>query len=533
MKPPTAHTRVLHLEDNDHDAELVRRTLEEGGIYVDMTRVMKRSTFVEALDQGAFDLILSDYSMPGFDGGSALDIARKKCPATPFVFVSGTIGEEAAIRSLKNGAANYVLKDRLDQLAAAIRTTLQESTEQQNAEQSLHALRQRADLFQQISQTVTDLVCVLDSHGRRLYTSPSYQSLFGAEPLHGTNAFDDIHPEDRERIRQMFQHTIKTGLGHQTEFRLLLKDRSIRYLQSHAAAIRDPEANAVILVSRDVTKRHCIEENLKASEECFRSVIQTANDAIVVADPNGNIITWNAAAQRMFAYAESEALGQPLTMLLAERYRDGRAAGLPLNPNSDRAGVSRFLALAVELHGLRKDQTEFPLELSFSTWKKENQCFYSAIFRDITERKQLIDQLRSQAALIEHATDAICVINMEAQITYWNKSASLLYGWSATEAVGKMAHDLLFKSRPAQASEAFRTLIEKCEWEGDMHQVTRAGKKIFVHSRWILMHDSDGTAKSILVINSDITGKKKLEGQFARAQRLESVCGLAGGIAHD
>src|SRR6185503_16339016 len=101
--------RVLYLEDNDQDAELVRRRLGDEGIALEVTRVMKRETYLEALDQGQFDLILSDYSMPGFDGGSALVLAKEKCPQTPFVFVSGTIGEEVAIESLKNGAANYVL----------------------------------------------------------------------------------------------------------------------------------------------------------------------------------------------------------------------------------------------------------------------------------------------------------------------------------------------------------------------------------------------------------------------------------------
>src|SRR5947207_597414 len=95
------HTRVLHLEDNDHDAELVRRTLADDGIHVEVTRVMKRQTFTDALEEGAFDLILSDYSMPGFDGGSALALAHERCPETPFVFVSGTLGEQAAIQSLK------------------------------------------------------------------------------------------------------------------------------------------------------------------------------------------------------------------------------------------------------------------------------------------------------------------------------------------------------------------------------------------------------------------------------------------------
>src|SRR5689334_6408028 len=153
----TPPLRVLHLEDNDHDAELVRRTLADDDINIEVTRVMKQQTFVDALENGAFDLIISDYSMPGFDGGSALALARKKCPQTPFVFVSGTIGEEAAVQSLKKGAANYVLKGRLQQLPEVIRSTLTEAAERRHADDSLQALQQQANLFHQISETVTDL----------------------------------------------------------------------------------------------------------------------------------------------------------------------------------------------------------------------------------------------------------------------------------------------------------------------------------------------------------------------------------------
>src|SRR5439155_1446993 len=103
----------------------------------------------------------------------------------------------------------------------------------------------------------------------------------------------------------------------------------------------------------------------------------------------------------------------------------------------------------------------------------------------------------------------------------------------SAEVMGKPAHDLLFKARPQQSTEAFRILIDKSEWEGEMQQITRSGEEIIVHSRWTLMHDSEGTARSILVINSDITEKKQLEAQFLRTQRLESVGRLAGGIAHD
>lgn len=154
--------------------------------------------------------------------------------------------------------------------------------------------------------------------------------------------------------------------------------------------------------------------------------------------------------------------------------------------------------------------------------------------RDITERKESEERMREQAALLDKAQDAILVRNLEGSITYWNKSAQRLYGWTAEEVVSKNVNELLYKKEESsQPNEVQKSVIEMGEWSGELHHVTKDGRKITVESRWTLMHDNKGKPKSILVINTDITGRKKLEEQFLRAQRMESIGTLAGGIAHD
>jgi signal transduction histidine kinase len=120
--------RILHLEDDRHDAELIRATLETGGITCDIIYVQGRADFMATLLHGDIDLILSDFSLPAFDGMSALKVAHARWPATPFIFVSGTLGEERAIDSLQRGATDYVLKQRLTRLVPAVRRALQEVT---------------------------------------------------------------------------------------------------------------------------------------------------------------------------------------------------------------------------------------------------------------------------------------------------------------------------------------------------------------------------------------------------------------------
>jgi PAS domain S-box-containing protein len=158
---------------------------------------------------------------------------------------------------------------------------------------------------------------------------------------------------------------------------------------------------------------------------------------------------------------------------------------------------------------------------------------YVAIRSDITERKRAEEQIREQAALLDQAQDAILVRDLDQNILFWNKGAEKIYGWSAEEVIGKNAVDLLFKERSAQFDAARQAIIQNGEWKGEIHQIRRDDSEIIVESRWTLVRDEQGKPKSILVINTDVTEKKRMESQFLRAQRMESIGTLAGGIAHD
>ena len=152
---------------------------------------------------------------------------------------------------------------------------------------------------------------------------------------------------------------------------------------------------------------------------------------------------------------------------------------------------------------------------------------------EAVERKRTEEQIREQSALLDKAHDAIGVCDLEQHLIYWNKGSEHLYGWSAKEIVGKNANELLYREESPKRIEAKKNVIEKGEWTGELYEVTKTGKEVIVESRWTLVRDDAGKPKSILVINTDITEKKKLEAQFLRSQRMESIGTLAGGIAHD
>src|SRR3989442_12869267 len=151
---PSPALRILHLEDNPADGELIQSMLEAGGIASTMQRVETPADFESALDQGCFDLIMSDQALPGFDGLSAVGLAPKKHPEVPFIFVSGTIGEELAVDSLKQGATDYVLKDRLSRLVTSVERAIREAQERAERRQAEMKLREQAALLDQATDAI-------------------------------------------------------------------------------------------------------------------------------------------------------------------------------------------------------------------------------------------------------------------------------------------------------------------------------------------------------------------------------------------
>lgn len=149
------------------------------------------------------------------------------------------------------------------------------------------------------------------------------------------------------------------------------------------------------------------------------------------------------------------------------------------------------------------------------------------------ERKQAEQKIREQAALLDIATDAIIVLDLDYKIIFWNKGAERLYGWQVSDILGKSSNKLLYKGKSFQLETALKIVFNKGEWQGDLQQITKDGKNLVVESRWTLVYDEAQQAKSILSVSTDITEKKQLEAQFLRAQRMESIGTLASGIAHD
>ncbi len=224
-----AQLRILYLEDDPKDAELVQETLAGDGIACELTRVETQADFIASLEQGGFDLVLADHTLPTFDGMSALSIAQRNWPDLPFIFVSGTLGEEVATEALKVGATDFVLKTRLSRIGPSVQRALRETEERIELNRSEEA-RQRSEAYLAEAQKLSHT----GSFGWEVGSGAIYWSgetfrIFGYEPCAKPTIeliLQRTHPEDRLTLQQFMEGVSRARREFDFEHRLLMPDGS-------------------------------------------------------------------------------------------------------------------------------------------------------------------------------------------------------------------------------------------------------------------------------------------------------------------
>ena len=258
------------------------------------------------------------------------------------------------------------------------------------------------------------------------------------------------------------------------------------------------------------------------------AIVESSDDAIIGKALDGTITSWNSGAEEIYGYRADEVKGRPISILMPPDRADEMPQILKRISRGER--IRHYETVRVT-----KDGRQINVSLAISPIKGGAGTIIgaSAIARDITTHKKDEEQLREQSALLDHAQDAIIVRDLEGRVLYWNKSAERISGWSATEALGKDICDLIYKDNLSHYLEAMSALTQKGEWVGELRQQTKDGREIIAESHWTLVPGQADKPASVFAINTDITEKKKLEAQFLRAQRMESIGTLASGIAHN
>jgi diguanylate cyclase (GGDEF)-like protein/PAS domain S-box-containing protein len=259
---------------------------------------------------------------------------------------------------------------------------------------------------------------------------------------------------------------------------------------------------------------------LRESESRFRSVAEAANDAIIAADRQGRVLSWNPAAERMFGYSAERVLGKPLSLLMPERFRPMHDAGI--KRVGERPESSRIIGQTVEVVGLRADGAEFPIELSLSTWEEGGTRFFGGIIRDIAARKQAEDRAR----VMETAPDPIVRVDALRRIVLVNARTEQLFGYERSELVGRPVEDLFSTGSKSRAADRFHAAIAGAPDLGA--ELTGCRKDGSEFSVDVTLNSTPGQDGSVVVtcILRDVTERRRFETELRRLADHDDLTAL-------
>jgi len=301
------------------------------------------------------------------------------------------------------------------------------------AKRTDEALRESQERYRLLVTKANDIIYRTDAMGRFTLVNPVAMRLmkYSEQELLGRRFIELIHPDHQPAAERFYgRQFIRQQASTYYEFLALAKDGSEVWIgQNVQVLLERGEVVGFQAVARDITERKRAEDALLESEGRLRSIVQSTGDAIILMDTEGRVAFWNHGAEKTFGYSAEEMVGQPMTRIIPERFRDAHQRGVRRVAAAGRLTVQ---ATMLELVGLKKDGTEFPLEFSLAAWTAKSKLFITGIIRDISERKQAEGALRESEAryrrLIESLPAAVYTCDAQGYITLYNQAAVVLWG---------------------------------------------------------------------------------------------------------
>jgi len=518
--------RVLVAEDDEADFDLLTLSLSRGEFDVTALQVQDPAAFAHALSEQAWDIVISDYVMPHFSVPEALRLLRESGQDLPFIVVSGAIGEDTAVTTMRAGAHDYLMKDNLVRLVPAVERELLEAEIRRERRSDLKALRDSEERYREMVENMSSGVAVYEAvdDGADFVFVGFNASAERAEGLSRSallgRSLREVFPGVNEMgLMEVLRRVWQTGeseylppTAYQDEHRFNWKENFVYRLST----------GQVVAIFDDVTERVATHNSLHETAERLRAVIEASPVAIVMLNPEGRVLLWNAAAERTLGWTEDEVLDAS-SSILPEATRVLLRAVVDSVKNE-----GSFADLEVRVP--RKDGSEVPVSISAGPVHDPEGDFIGAmsVMVDITERTQAAQLLRASEQRFRMLYEEVPVpyqsLDENGNILEVNQTWLSALGYERAEVIGRSFTDFLV---PAERPQ-FPQRLANCKSADVVSQIPwtmlhKAGSAILAEFEGRMQRSADGQHRQSHLIFQDVTVRKRAEEALAAERERLAV----------
>ena len=526
--------RILIVEDSETDAKLIAHELARGGDAVEARRVEDESAMRAALAEESWDLVVSDWSLPCFTGLEALAVLEESRQDVPFIIVSGTIGEDAAVDAMRAGAHDYVPKDKLTRLGAAANRELRERDVRASRRRAEQALRASEERYRRIVETCNEGVWIIDAEDRTSFVNARMARMLGCEPAEvlGRPIYDFVFEDRRAAARRLLDDR-RAGAAGQTETRLRRKDGSFLWALIESSPIFDEDGRyeGSLGMVMDVTERKRAEDALRASEQRLATIYRLTVAAVLVVRLRDRVIVEvNDAFTEQVGWSREDVLGRTTEDL--DLYPD------PGTRDCMYQGLKAAARLPPIEARVRRKSGEVR-EFIFSVVSAEigGETCALGVGHDVTElhradaaRRESEERLRQ---VVESIREVFWLRDVRQNRTiYVSPSYERIWGRPYVDAPDSWAESVHPDDRD-RILRASRTKQVDGGYDEQYRIVRPDGCVRWIRDRAVPVRDASGDMARIAGVAEDITERRGLEEQLVQAQKMEAIGSLAGGVAHD
>ncbi len=526
--------KILHLEDNSNDAELIHDVLESESLNFSLSLCSSKKDFLAKLDSETFDLILSDFNIPGITGIEAIRYCKQKQPDVPVIVISGAIGEEQAIECLKNGATDYVLKDKTQRLKPAIDRALKDAERHQKYLKAEKDIHNKNILLSKIINSSNDGIIILNVFFEIILMNPAAEELFKLKVDHAIGkSVTDLFPKTKySEFQNLADNTkvLESIRKSRSTTKIALRSDDYEFLaQIVCSSFEMDNEKFYTIITRNITEKALYENELRYQRTNLNALIESTTDAILMYSREGQLTIANSAAKKYFKmFFNSElSLGDIIKDKLPKNFRKG----FLFHTREALSGKSTNVEVVENLNSQRYyfDMIYHPI-FNDNTNEVESISLFA---RNITHQKVTNIKIREQALFLDQANDAISACDLNHNITFWNKAAENLFGLPIESVLNSPIAKVFHPVDENNFNSSIKHTFNHGEWLGEFKLMHKSGKELLVQCRISLIQNENKVPYAFLFICSDITQKKQIERQLLRSQRIENIGTLAGGVAHD